>query len=101
MKKIKKFAIENIKNRQQKQIKNVNKHRKNIKYEVKNLIWVSLKNIITNWFSKKLNHKMINSYSIIKISNSSYQIKLFELTKIFDTFYFDFLRKVSENSLSD
>ena len=35
---IKKFIIENIKNTLKKQIINANKHRKNIKYKVKNLM---------------------------------------------------------------
>ena len=44
-------------------------YRKNIKYGIKNLISISTQNIITNRFSKKLNYKIINSYSIIKIGD--------------------------------
>ena len=65
------------------------------------MIWVSIKNIITNRFSKKLDHKMIESYSIIKIVDAFYQIQLFESVKIFDTFHFNLLRKTFENSLSE
>ena len=35
---IKKFVTENMKNAQKKQMINANEHRKNIKYEIKNLI---------------------------------------------------------------
>ena len=43
---------------------------------------------------------MINSYSIIKVVSSFYQVQFFESTKIFDTFYSNFLKKAFENSLS-
>ena len=49
---------------------------------------------------KKLDHEMIDSYSIIKVVDSSYQVQLFETVKIFDTFHSSLLRKASENSLS-
>ena len=42
---------------------------------------------------------MIESYSIIKIVDASYQIQLFESVKIFDIFHSNFLRKTFENSL--
>ena len=61
---------------------------------------ISTKNILINKFLKKLNYKIIDSYFIIKVVNSFYQIKLFEFAKIFDTFYSNFLKKASENSLS-
>ena len=99
MNEIRKFVIENMKNAQKKQVINANEHRKDIKYEVKNLIWVSIKNIITNKLSKKLDHKMIESYSIIKIVDAFYQVQLFESVKIFDIFHFNLLRKTFENSL--
>ena len=38
MKNIRKFITENIEKVQKKQIKHANKHKKNVKYEVKNLI---------------------------------------------------------------
>ena len=100
MKNIKKFIIKNIQKIQRQQIKHANKHKKNVKYEIKNLMWVSTKNIMINRFFKKLDHKMIESYSIIKIIDSFYQVQLFETVKIFDTFHFSLLRKASMNSLS-
>ena len=48
---------------------------------------------------KKLNYKMIDSYFIIKVVNSFYQVKFFEFAKIFDTFYSNLLKKASKNSL--
>ena len=74
MNEIRKFVTENMKNAQKKQVINANEHRKNIKYELKNLIWISIKNIITNRFSKKFDHKMIESYFIIKIVDAFYQV---------------------------
>ena len=43
---------------------------------------------------------MIDSYFIIKIISSFYQVQFFELAKIFDTFHSSLLKKASENSLS-
>ena len=101
MKNIRKFIIKNIQKVQKQQIKHANRHKKNVKYEVKNLVWISTKNIMINRFFKKLDHKMIESYSIIKIIDSFYQVQLFETIKIFDTFHFSLLRKASMNSLSE
>ena len=100
MKNIREFIIKNIQKVQKQQIKHANKHRKNVKYEVKNLVWVSTKNIMINRLFKKLDHKIIESYSIIKIIDSFYQVQLFETVKIFDTFHFSLLRKASMNFLS-
>ena len=49
---------------------------------------------------KKLDHKMIELYSIIKIFDIFYQTQLFETVKIFDTFHLSILKKASMNSLS-
>ena len=62
-------------------------HRENVKYEIKNMIWVLNKNTITNRLLIKLNHKMIDFYFIIKVINSFYQVQFFELTKIFEIFH--------------
>ena len=101
MKNIREFIIKNIQKVQKQQIKHANRHKKNVKYEIKNLVWVSTKNIMINRLFKKLDHKMIESYSIIKIVDSFYQIQLFETVRIFDTFHFSLLRKASMNSLSE
>ena len=101
MKNIREFIIKNIQKVQKQQIKHANRHKKNVKYEVKNLVWISTKNIMTNRLFKKFDYKMIESYFIIKIVNSFYQIKLFETVKTFDTFHFSFLKKTSTNSLSE
>ena len=100
MKEIRKFVTKNMKNASKKQRNNAKKHRKNIKYEIENLIEISIKNIIINRLLHKLNHKIIDLCFIIKIINSSYQIQLFESIKEFDTFHFNFLKKTFEDLLS-
>ena len=50
-------------------------------------------------YSKKLDHKMIESYSIIKVVDAFYQVQLLESVKIFDIFHLNLLRKAFENSL--
>ena len=99
MEEIRKFVTENMKDAQEKQMNNANIHRKDIKYEVGDLVWVSTKNIITNRPSKKLDHKMIGPYPIIKVVGSSYQVQLPESVRIFDTFHPSLLRKASEDPL--
>ena len=97
IKEIRKFVTENIKNVQEKQINNVDVYRKNIKYKIKDLMQISIKTIIINRLSKKLNYKIINSYFIIKVINLFYQIQFFESTKMFNIFYLNLLKKTFEN----
>lgn len=72
----------------------------NVKYEIKDMIWISIKNIVTNLFLKNLNLEIIDLYFIIRVVNSFYQSQIFKSAKIFDTFYSNLLRKASKNSLS-
>ena len=56
--------------------KQVNKHRKKMKYQIDDLMKFSSKNIKTIKFSKKLNDRMFDSFKIIKKMSVFYRLKL-------------------------
>ena len=47
----------------------VNKHKKKLFYDIGDKVWLFTKNINTDQSSKKLNHKMIGSFKVIKKKN--------------------------------
>jgi hypothetical protein len=57
------------------------------------MIWLFIKNIKTKRSFKKLNHKWIESYKIIKVIKNACQLKLSQSMKIHDTFHISLLRK--------
>ena len=63
------------------------------------LVFLNIKNIIINKLFKKLNDKMFDSFKIIFVIDSSYKLKLFEIIKIYNVFYFKLLSLVVINSL--
>ena len=56
--------------------KQVNKHRKEMKYQVDDSVRLSSKNIKTIKFLKKLNDRMLNSFKIIEKMSVFYRLKL-------------------------
>ena len=64
-----------------------------------NLVFLNIKNIIIDKLFKKLNDKMFDSFKIIFVIDSSYKLKLFEIIKIYNVFYFKLLSLVVINSL--
>jgi hypothetical protein len=80
MKNIWKFAKKHIKKNQQSQIIYVNKHRISASnYQIKNQVWLFTKNIQIDRSFRKLDHKMLESFKILKKEticiNSNYQSK--------------------------
>ena len=63
------------------------------------LVFLNIKNIIIDKLFKKLNDKMFDSFKIIFVIDSSYKLKLFEIIKIYNVFYFKLLSLVVINSL--
>ena len=57
--------------------KQVNKHRKEMKYQIDDSVRLSSKNIKTIKLSKKLNDRMLNSFKIIEKMSVFYRLKLF------------------------
>ena len=79
--------------------KQINKHRKKMKYQINDFIKFLLKNIKTTKFSKKLNDRMLNSFKIIEKMNVSYRLKLSSNMHQYDVFLFNYLRFVVNDLL--
>ena len=81
--------------------KQVNKHRKKIKYQINNSVKLSLKNIKTTKLLKKLNDRILNSFKIIEKVSVFYRLKLFPSIHQHDVFLFNYLKFVVNDSLSN
>ena len=81
--------------------KQVNKHCKEMKYQVNDSVRLSSKNIKTIKFSKKLNDRMLNSFKIIEKMSVSYRLKLFSNIHQHDVFSSNYLRSAVNDSLSN
>ena len=65
------------------------------------LVFLNIKNIIIDKSSKKLNDKMFGLFKVIFVIDSFYKLKLSEIIKIYNVFYFKFLILVVINLLFD
>ena len=80
-------------------IKQANKRKKKISYEIEDKIFLFSRNIITDRFSKKLENKMLNSFLITERVETFYRLQLSEFMKAHNVFHFHLLRKDLNNSL--
>ncbi len=81
-------------------MKFIDRKRKNVLYEIKNMIFFSTKNINIIRSFKKLNHKMIKSFRVIKETEDSYKLQLLKLIKRkYLIFYPSLLRKIINDPL--
>ena len=76
MQKLLKFDQKHMKKIKSIMRKQINKHRKKMKYQINDFVRFSSKNIKTIKFSKKLNDRMFNSFKIIEKMNVFYRLKL-------------------------
>ena len=76
MQKLLKFDQKHMKKIRSIMRKQVNKHCKEIKYQVDDSVRLSSKNIKIIRFLKKLNDRMLNSFKIIEKMNVFYRLKL-------------------------
>ena len=79
--------------------KQINKHRKEMKYQIDDFVRLSSKNIKTTRFSKKLNDQMLDSFKIIEKVSVFYCLKLSSSMHQHDVFSFNYLKFVVNNSL--
>ena len=82
-------------------IEQINRYKKDITFKKGDLVFLSTKNIVIDKLYKKLNDKMLGSFKIISIINSFYKLKLSEIMRIYNVFYFKLLNLVVINSLSN
>ena len=90
MKKVWKFVKTNL----QKKFADMNK-KSPPDYKEDDFVWLSTKNLQTKRSSKRLNHKSIGPFEIVKIKSEICQLKLSSSMKIHDTFYIFLLRPVT------
>ena len=79
--------------------KQINKYRKEIKYQINDFVRLSSKNIKITEFLKKLNDWMFNSFKIIEKMKISYRLKLLSSMHQHDVFLFNYLKFVVNDSL--
>ena len=101
MNKTLKFARKSLVKTQKQMMKQVNKHRKEVNYEIKSKMFLNERNIITARSFKKLDDKMLDSFINLDLINSSYKLKLSESMHIHDVFHSDLLRSVVDDLLPD
>jgi hypothetical protein len=96
-----KFAKKHMKKNQQNQIIYVNKHKISASdYQIKDQVWLFIKNIQIDRSFRKLDHKMLESFKILKKRSNSYKLELSIEMNIHSMFHISLLRKDLENSLS-
>jgi hypothetical protein len=87
---------------QQNHVTYVNKHRISTSdYQMKNQVWLFIKNIQIDQSSRKLDHKMLKSFKIMKKKDSSYKLDLSNEMNIYSIFHISLLRKNSQNLIFD
>jgi len=82
-------------------IKQANKHRKEINYDIESKMFLNERNIITVRLFKKLDDKMLNSFKITDFVDFFYKLKLSDTMHIHDVFHSKLLHLVINDSLSD
>jgi len=80
-------------------MKQVNKHRKEVDYEIESKMFLNERNIVTARSFKKLDDKMLDSFINLDLVDSSYKLKLSESMRVHDVFHSDLLRSVADDLL--
>jgi len=99
MNKTLKFARESLVKTRKQMMKQVNKHRKEVDYEVESKMFLNERNIVTARSFKKLDDKMLDSFTNLDLVDSSYKLKLSESMRVYDVFHSDLLRSVADDLL--
>jgi len=82
-------------------MKQVNKHRKEVDYEIESKMFLNERNIVTARSFKKLDDKMLDSFTNLDLVDSSYKLKLSESMRVHDVFHSDLLRSAVDDFLPD
>ena len=80
-------------------VEQINHSKKDITFKKNNLVFFNIKNIIIDKLFKKLNDKMFDSFKVIFVIDFFYKLKLFEIMRIYNIFYFKLLSLVVINLL--
>jgi len=101
MNKTLKFARKSLVKTREQMMKQVNKHRKKVDYKVESKMFLNERNIVTAKSFKKLDDKMLDSFTNLDFINSSYKLKLSESMHVHDVFHSDLLRSAVDDLLPD
>ncbi len=101
MNKTLKFARESLAKTREQMMKQVNKHRKEVDYKIESKMFLNERNIVTARSFKKLDDKMLDSFTNLGFVDSSYKLELSESMCVHDVFHSDLLRSVVDDLLSD
>ena len=82
-------------------MKQSNKHRKKINYEIKSKIFLNERNIVTARFFKKIDDNMLDSFKITDSVDFFYKLKLSDTMHIHNVFHSKLLRSVVNDFLPD
>ncbi len=82
-------------------IQQVNKHRKEVDYEIESKMFLNERNIVSARSFKKLDDKMLNLFINLDLVDSSYKLKLSETMHVHDVFHSDLLHLAVNYFLSD
>jgi hypothetical protein len=101
MKNIWKFVKKHMKKSQINQVKYADKHR-NIAsdYQIENQVWLFSKNIQIDRLFRKLDHKMLESFKILKKKDNLYKLELSVEMNIHSVFHISLLKKNLDDFLS-
>ena len=101
MKETLKMIKRNAKKSQRAMKQQVNKHRKQVKYNIENRVFLSSRNIPTSRSCSKLKNKMLGSFPIIDRAETFYRLELPDSMKIHLVFHPHLLRKDPRNPLPE
>ena len=93
------FTKQHLAEAQKAMLRQVNKHWKDVNYEVRDMVFLNSRNIKTQWLLKKLNNKMFGSFKIVTKVERAFQLELLRTMLIHDVFHASLLRKAATDSL--
>jgi len=99
MNKTLKFARESLAKTREQMMKQANKHRKEVDYEAESKVFLNERNIVTARSFKKLDDKMLDSFTNLDLIDSSYKLELPESMRVHDVFHPDLLRPAADDPL--
>ncbi len=99
MNKTLKFARESLAKTREQMMKQANKHRKEVDYKIESKMFLNERNIVTARSFKKLDDKMLNSFTNLDLVDSSYKLELSESMRVHDVFHPDLLRSAADDLL--
>jgi len=93
------FAHEALTKTRKQMMNQANKHRKKINYKIESKMFLNERNIVIARSFKKLDDKMLDSFTNLDLVDSSYKLKLSESMRVYDVFHSDLLRSAVDDFL--